>query len=52
MVSADPSPHSPPMATPNSARTMRSAVMLGANPDATSSNENARMFHISAGLRP
>ena len=52
MVSAEPMPHSPPMAMPNKARTSRSVVIVGANPDAISSSEYARMFHVSVGLRP
>ncbi len=52
MAKADPKPHSPPIAIPNNARTMSNVVMLGANPEATSSTEYARIFHIRAGFRP
>ena len=36
MVSEAPTPHSPPMAMPKIARSTRSAVRLGAKPDANS----------------
>ena len=45
-------PHSPPMAIPKRNRTIKKVVRVGANPEAPSSSENARMFHISVGLRP
>ena len=51
MVRAEPTPHSPPMAMPNNARTSRSVPIVGANPEAISSSEYARMFQMSVGLR-
>src|ERR1700744_1777931 len=51
-VKAEPMPHSPPMATPNKKRSARNVQSVGANPEAASSSENARMFHMSVGLRP
>ncbi len=39
IVSAEPTPHSPPIAMPNSARTKRSIDMFGAKPEAISRTE-------------
>ncbi len=52
MVSDAPTPHSPPIATPYSARRMISTVRLGAKPDANSSTEYRRMSTIKVGRRP
>lgn len=45
-------PHSPPIATPESARSTRNTVSVGAKPKAISIAEKIRMLAIRAGLRP
>src|SRR5580692_5146180 len=52
IVSEAPTPHSPPMATPYSARRMINTVRLGAKPDANSRIEYSRMSTIKVGRRP
>ena len=52
IVSEAPTPHSPPIATPYSARNMISTVRLGAKPDANSRIEYKRMSTIRVGRRP
>ena len=52
MVSDAPTPHSPPIAMPNMARSTSRTVRLGAKPDANSMNEYNRMLTIKVGRRP
>src|ERR1700730_2399295 len=52
MVSDAPTPHSPPIAMPNMARSTSRTVRLGAKPDANSMNEYNRMLTIRVGRRP
>ena len=51
-ASAAPTPHSPPMATPNSARQMRKLCSVGAKADANSKTEKDTTLSISVGRRP
>ena len=51
-VSAAPTPHSPPIATPKRARVTKKNVRLGENADASSNTEYAMMSSISVGRRP
>ena len=39
IVSAEPTPHSPPIAMPNSARSVMNVVRFGEKPDSSSSTE-------------
>ena len=52
MVSDAPTPHSPPIAMPNMARSTSRTVRLGAKPDANSINEYNRTLTIKVGRRP
>jgi len=52
MVSDAPTPHSPPIAMPNMARSTSRTVRLGAKPDANSMNEYNRTLTIKVGRRP
>ena len=49
MVSEAPTPHSPPMATPNSARMMMKATSEGARPEANSKTVKVNTLMISTG---
>jgi hypothetical protein len=51
-VSAAPTPHSPPIARPKSARSTSSAPSEGAKAQASSITVKLRMFAISTGRRP
>ncbi len=52
MVSDAPTPHSPPIAMPYSARRIRNTVSVGAKPVANSSAEYSTTSTISVGRRP
>ena len=52
IVSAPPTPHSPPIAIPNRARSTSRVVRLGEKPDSNSSSEKHAMLTISVGRRP
>ena len=51
-ASAAPTPHSPPMAMPKSARSTSSTFSEGAKAQASSITEKLRMLAISTGRRP